>query len=543
MPLSPSSLSSISMFPLNRHPFPSPSWAFHQRVPPEFPDIGPLESLLSPVLLLAPSTPGLRARYLRVLGVVMHNLYMSDMYTRLHGTTIRVAVYRGHTPIPSGLDRSLRVSKPVQNRILDALQSCGLVYMKRGSFRVLENGSKACRPSTYWPTETLSAALRSSPLRHLRQFDQDTPERALVSLRDRSDKVELDIREGLDEAGLESLSRQESLLLGYNALLACTGYEVVVPGHLLLSSESLRLAVGQALSNEKPDAFWPDGPGEPCRLSFPPRSLTFRRIFTGDLNHGGRMYAGVQGLSHLLRPFTKLGGEPVVDLDYTGAHVRLLYKKVGQEPPADLYPLDLSRFSPLQLAKFREAELAGRITPRGIAKKALLTAVNAKNLDSAVGSLRRAMAEEWYIYLKADRDGETTPIEAIFKDLAAAHAPIASYFYSDVGIECQFEESAIMMRVVTECTGRGIPVIAMHDGVMAPASKVDEVRRIMLGAWPGGREVKGLVKVKELGGPAGAYGAPLEAVGVAGQDMVVRVGQVETVLGTGNGQACAPAGA
>ena len=508
MSLSPSRLSDLGLFPLHHRASLVPGWAFLQRIPPEVPDTGCLDHLLSPILAVAPTTFGMRKRYLRVLGVIIHNLYRACLLSRIHGGAIRVAVYRGHASRHPLADPSLRLSRPVQNRILDAMQACGLIHQKRGSFRLLDDGSKHCRPSAYWPSEALAAAFRSMGSLSPHQLGPGAPDRALVTLRNRADKEDLDILDGLDASGVESVRGQGALLRGYNDLLARAGYEVVIPGEVLASDEDLQVAFYHAAVNEDPVVKWAEARGESFRLAFKPRSLSYRRIFTGDLRHGGRIYAGVQSLSCLLRPFTKLGGEEIADLDYSGAHIRLLYQKVGQRPPVELYPFDLSKFSPLQRARFEEAERAGRVTPRGIAKRALLTAINAQSLESAVSSLRQAMAKEWFVYLKEDRDGETTPIETILKDLAAAHAPIARYLFSDAGLECQFIESEIMMRVVAGCTGRGIPVIAMHDGVMAPASKIEEVRRVMVDAWPGGDALEGLVKVKELGMRAATAAAP-----------------------------------
>lgn len=78
-----------------------------------------------------------------------------------------------------------------------------------------------------------------------------------------------------------------------------------------------------------------------CKVVIDQNTLTYRRIYKiVDLTEGGRFYTHRQNLRSVCRPFLRIDGERLVELDYSVHHARIAYAMAGVEQPAgDLYAL------------------------------------------------------------------------------------------------------------------------------------------------------------------------------------------------------------
>ena len=64
--------------------------------------------------------------------------------------------------------------------------------------------------------------------------------------------------------------------------------------------------------------------------------------------------------------------------------------------------------------------------------------------------------------------------------LIAKHAPIASLFFTGIGLRLQRLDSDISEGVMREMRRRGIVVLPVHDSFLAPASKAAELEAVMI---------------------------------------------------------------
>lgn len=183
-----------------------------------------------------------------------------------------------------------------------------------------------------------------------------------------------------------------------------------------------------------------------------------RRTFNNghtDLRHGGRLSGGfwMDLPKAVRRRAITIGGERVVELDFRAMMPRLLYAKVGHPFPADQDPYAIPGIAP----QFRD----------GVKKLfASLTFGPA-----ALGRWPRGCA-------KLFRKG--TSREAVIDLLRRHHAPIADHFGSLVGFELQRMESDILVAILLTCLNRKIIVLPIHDAVLAPVSRAQEVEAIMI---------------------------------------------------------------
>jgi hypothetical protein len=65
------------------------------------------------------------------------------------------------------------------------------------------------------------------------------------------------------------------------------------------------------------------------------------------------------------------------------------------------------------------------------------------------------------------------------------HSLIADCFGSLIGFELQRKESDILVAVLLTCIERGIIVLPVHDAVLCPAARADEVEAVMLDTFKG----------------------------------------------------------
>ena len=177
-------------------------------------------------------------------------------------------------------------------------------------------------------------------------------------------------------------------------------------------------------------------------------NTAYFRIFNVDFRNGGRMYGHwTQSLPKAIRKQLTINGEPVAEPDYLAHHLCILYALEGLRPPGNPY------------------EIEG--WDREIVKRAVLIAINAKNLASTIGAIIY-----WYEII---RDKAARLVEAIKRK----HKLIEKYFHSGAGLWLQRIDSDMAERVVLEQSRQGNPVLPVHDSFVAPARLEGAVREQM----------------------------------------------------------------
>jgi hypothetical protein len=189
-----------------------------------------------------------------------------------------------------------------------------------------------------------------------------------------------------------------------------------------------------------------------------PGDRWLRRVFNNghtDFRHGGRLAGGFwMDLPKAVRlAAITIGGERVAELDYKAMMPRLLYAHIGHPYPPQQDPYAIPGIP----AKHREG-----------VKKLLAS------LTFGPTALQR--------WPRGCRDlfPAGTCRETVIRLLRHHHFPIADCFGSLIGFELQRKESDILVAVLLNCIDRGIIVLPVHDAVLCPASRADEVEAVML---------------------------------------------------------------
>ncbi|MGO9019642.1 MAG: hypothetical protein ACLQVJ_14970 [Syntrophobacteraceae bacterium] len=199
---------------------------------------------------------------------------------------------------------------------------------------------------------------------------------------------------------------------------------------------------------------------------------------TNDLRHGGRLYThtewGIQQLEKDWRKFIKIDGEQTVELDFSGLSIRMLYAKIDRGFDGDPYTGVLDAIPRLNS---NEKEVI-----RDFMKKLLQAILNSDEKADAVGSgnfeiHEQCKREEFEVVNVLRRHGiSVSQLVDMFEEL---HHPISQYFYSGIGLDLQYRDSRIALKVIHHFNQRRIPVLAVHDSFIIQSRYADQLHSIM----------------------------------------------------------------
>lgn len=169
-------------------------------------------------------------------------------------------------------------------------------------------------------------------------------------------------------------------------------------------------------------------------------------------NLSGRLFgAWWQSLKSNRRHLITVGGEPIADLDYSGAFLQLLYiRETGKLFMGDPYSIP-------GLEEYREG-----------AKGAMLSLLSRSDqMKRLTPELRALLPEGW-------------TARRLVEGFSRYHAAIAGKFGRDVGVELMATESQIMVALLLRLETLGIPAMGLHDGIQVAVSDKDKAAEVMV---------------------------------------------------------------
>ena len=198
------------------------------------------------------------------------------------------------------------------------------------------------------------------------------------------------------------------------------------------------------------------------------------RVFNrGSTKFGGRFFHLLQSLPKEVRRLLRIGGEEVVELDYKGLHVVMLYHEKGLVAPTDPYAV---------FGDDRDQ------VARPLVKSAVLTMINAQGVKQLPNAVRFNFLKkyEWATGRTGVLNGITRrcgSVADIIEAIKVYHRPIAEHFNADVGVRLQRRDSEIMRIALKRCMALGIAAIPIHDSVVVARRHEQVVERIMRDAY------------------------------------------------------------
>lgn len=184
------------------------------------------------------------------------------------------------------------------------------------------------------------------------------------------------------------------------------------------------------------------------------------RVFNnGSFTQGGRFYGGWwQDVPESEREHILIDGQPTVERDFSGMHLKMLYKQeAGIDYTDDPYTL------PGHPEEIRKA-----------LKKVLLACVNAPSRRAATAAILKDMQRNPADYPKGFR------VKPVLDEFLKKHSPIAGRFFDPtLGVRLQNLDASIAEEVILKFVERGIPILPIHDSFIVPKEHDDLLRSTM----------------------------------------------------------------
>jgi len=205
---------------------------------------------------------------------------------------------------------------------------------------------------------------------------------------------------------------------------------------------------------------------------------SLHRVFLDRrLDRGGRFYGPwYQSVPKEYRPRIMINGAPVVEVDYSGYHPRILYALKGLSLPEDPYTLD----------DYPDSE-----DMRDFLKIFFLTMINSETPEEALGGIRGQNRKEIRKSMKRGKGkiGLKPPeidsmhnhvLEPIMDKLKEKHEPIADdYIFSGFGNTLQWIDSQIAEVIMLHFARQGYPCLPMHDSFIVDFRLEEELKEMM----------------------------------------------------------------
>lgn len=229
--------------------------------------------------------------------------------------------------------------------------------------------------------------------------------------------------------------------------------------------------------------------------------VAYRRIFSGDVNTGGRLYTlggGVQLLpQHVRASSLMIDGEPVVELDYSAIHPSICYQQMYNDglnvydvlgEDFSPYDADLSFIEVDEKLKKEIESATGKVhnPTRTLAKLAILIGMNSEDMKAAAYALGN----------KVRQDRDKVKMEQLFYAMTGSvdygrvltavqyhNDLIEDYFFKDGGIVLQNIDSRIMMNIVGAMGEKGHTILCYHDSALVKESAKQDLYDAMIKAW------------------------------------------------------------
>lgn len=204
------------------------------------------------------------------------------------------------------------------------------------------------------------------------------------------------------------------------------------------------------------------------------------RIYNGSFMRGGRFYpmgTSWQNIKAEARRQLTIDGEPVVELDFDGMHIAMLYAEAGLPLPDDCHTIE---GWPRHLVKVANFTLINAKTEREA--RFSIAHSDGRKIDKATGQRIEGPDDKQLMQSLAEPGSqEAISLAAeLINAIKIRHAPIAQHLHSDAGARLMRKDADIAEAVMAELVlKKGIVTLPVHDSFLVQVSKVAELEAAM----------------------------------------------------------------
>jgi len=199
-----------------------------------------------------------------------------------------------------------------------------------------------------------------------------------------------------------------------------------------------------------------------------------KRVFNNNsFAQGGRFYNGFwMEMPSALRLRLIIDMQKVIEADYSGIHIHLLYNQIGIDYGAKME-------DPYAVPGYKETK-----EHRNLFKKLLLAAINAEGDGKSTGETKAIRALLKHIkYNRADYPDEIPKLRTVLEDFKEYHKPISGFLCTAKGMFLMCQDSQIAELVMKSMLARGVTVLPVHDSFVCPKQYSDTLLDVMTWAY------------------------------------------------------------
>ena len=186
------------------------------------------------------------------------------------------------------------------------------------------------------------------------------------------------------------------------------------------------------------------------------RKGLFRVYNNSSLQYGGRWFGHwLQDINKDVRLYAVIDGEPVAEVDFVGLHTNMLYAENCGYVVHDPYVLNTVKQH-----------------KRDVVKAVMVVIFNAKTRQTVAGAAAKLLNKKGVLY-------EYDELFEVIDAVVDTHKDIGDYFFTKCGLRLQNKDSNMMRDILYACQQQGVPVVPVHDSLVAPKSHSSFVRRVM----------------------------------------------------------------
>jgi hypothetical protein len=215
------------------------------------------------------------------------------------------------------------------------------------------------------------------------------------------------------------------------------------------------------------------------RIDFTKKRVT-RNFSRNQFDKGGRFYGGFwTNMPAEYRQCIKINGESIVELDFSGLHITMLYINEGVTPPeGDAYHLD---------------DYPTNGSFRKFVKTLTNIMINASDDENARKGLCGKIWEDLKNKEKAEdkkfklppeiKSTKKEDLDPVMRAIRTKHRAVQHHFCSDMGISLQYMDSQIALKVMLYFFEKSIVVLPEHDSFIIQAQHEPELKSVMTQAF------------------------------------------------------------
>ena len=232
---------------------------------------------------------------------------------------------------------------------------------------------------------------------------------------------------------------------------------------------------------------------QPRLISFQP-NVCYRLINSKAPFRALRLYTtgamGAQSLGKELRKMMLIDKEPVVELDFKGHHIRMLYNERKLNCAYDPYQPD--KIFP-EFYSFPNISIQRQHDIRAMIKEVTMYCINCENLNQAIGATKQLLNKSPEIIQNIVYKVEKSGAKNLLTRIQKTHTPIAKDFFCGRGIELMTDDGMLMFGILWEFVKAGKPALGIHDSLVVKRSDLNFTKTTMINCYeqnyPGFRPV------------------------------------------------------